>query len=83
MPYYTQKLREGPPGIEASRIGRMEAMFGNSELSEVTAASCPAERGSAYTLMYPEFWVAVPEPGSIKLPLAYPIPAHDAAFAAS
>ena len=41
----------------------------------------PAERGSAWTLLYPQFSVVVPEPGIIKVPLAYPIAEHDAAFA--
>jgi ABC-type amino acid transport substrate-binding protein len=33
----------------------------------------PAERGSILTLVYPEYSVVVPEPGLIKVPLAYPI----------
>ena len=41
----------------------------------------PAERGSAWTLQYPQFSVVVPEPGIVKVPLAYPIARHDEAFA--
>ena len=40
-----------------------------------------AERGSAWTLLYPQFTVVVPEPGLVKVPLAYPLSGHDEAFA--
>jgi len=33
-----------------------------------------AEGGSAWTLVYPEFSVAVPLPDPVKVPLAYPVP---------
>ena len=46
-----------------------------------TALAMPAERGSAWTLLYPQFSVVVPEPGIVKIPLAYPIGRHDEAFA--
>ena len=32
--------------------------------------------------MYPAYSVVVPEPGLVKVPLAYPIARHDQAFAA-
>ena len=49
---------------------------------DVQALALPAERGSAWTLMYPAYSVVVPEPGLVKVPLAYPIAEHDQAFAA-
>jgi len=52
-----------------------------TRMAGVDAVAMPAERGSASTLLYPEFSVVVPEPGSLKLPLAYPIARHDQAFA--
>ena len=33
-----------------------------------------AEGGSAWTLLYPSYTVVVPEPGAIKLSMAYPLP---------
>jgi hypothetical protein len=33
-----------------------------------------AEAGSAWTLVYPAYAVVVPEPGRVKVPLAYAIP---------
>jgi ABC-type amino acid transport substrate-binding protein len=47
----------------------------------VDAIALPAERGSAWTLIYPRYTVVVPEPSRIRLPLAYPMPRDDEAFA--
>ena len=48
---------------------------------DVDAVALPAERGSAWTLLYPQYSVVVPAPGITKVPLAYPIGAHDPSFA--
>ena len=48
---------------------------------EIDGIALPAERGSAWTLMYPDYSVVVPEPGMVKVPLAYPIARQDQAFA--
>jgi ABC-type amino acid transport substrate-binding protein len=45
------------------------------------AAMLPAERGSAWTLLYPAFTVVVPKPGVIRVPLAYAMPPDDEPFA--
>jgi ABC-type amino acid transport substrate-binding protein len=37
----------------------------------------PAESGSVLTLLYPKFTVVVPEPGVVKIPLAYPVARRD------
>jgi len=44
---------------------------------QLDALALPAERGSAWTLLHPEYAVVVPGPGLIKIPLAYPIARHD------
>lgn len=45
---------------------------GSEEALDAVAYS--AEAGSAWTLLYPAYTVVVPEPGIIKLSMAYPIP---------
>ena len=45
------------------------------------AALITAERGSAWTLLYPRFSVVVPEGKTVKVPLAYPVARREAAFA--
>jgi hypothetical protein len=49
---------------------------------DVDGIALPAERGSAWTLMYPAYSVVVPEPGAMKVPLAYPIAREDRRFSA-
>jgi ABC-type amino acid transport substrate-binding protein len=48
---------------------------------DVDAILLPAERGSAWTLLHPQYAVVVPEPGLSKVPLAWPIARRDQALA--
>ena len=48
----------------------------------IDAFVATAERGSAYTLLHPEYSVAVPKPRPFKVPLAYVIAGRDGAMAA-
>ena len=49
----------------------------NGAPADVDALALPAERGSAWTLMYPAYSVVVPGPDPIRVPLAYPIGKRD------
>jgi Na+/H+-dicarboxylate symporter/ABC-type amino acid transport substrate-binding protein len=80
VPYYVDKIRQMLPRAEIRLIQDIGRTFSHWD-SQVQAVALPAERGSAWTLLYPKFSVVVPEPGIIKVPLAYPIGQHDAAFA--
>ena len=80
MPYYIDKLRQLAPRAELRVIDDVSSLFGNWD-PQVSAVAFPAERGSAWTLMYPQLSVVVPQPGIIKVPLAYPVAAHDPSFA--
>jgi Na+/H+-dicarboxylate symporter/ABC-type amino acid transport substrate-binding protein len=81
VPYYIDKLRERLPRAELRVIEDYSRLFEAWD-PELEAAAIPAERGSAWTLLHPQFSVVVPEPGIVKVPLAYPIGAHDPEFAA-
>ena len=81
MPYYVQRIRERLPNAQLTLGTDPEVLFEKGKAAQVDAILLPAERGSAWTLMYPEFSVVVPEPGVVKVPLAYPIARHDQAFA--
>ena len=81
VPYYIDKLRAMVPQATIEPFTDFEATF-KAGRSGADAIALPAERGSAWTLMYPAYSVVVPEPGSVKIPLAYPIARHDQAFAA-
>ena len=80
VPYYTAKIRERLPGATLQVMPDIGVALAEPRPS-FDAIAMTAERGSAWTLQYPRFTVVVPEPGIVKVPLAYPIAAHDQAFA--
>jgi len=80
VPYYIDKLRGRLPRARLMVVEDLGAAFAQPDPT-VDAIAIPAERGSAWTLLYPQFTVVVPEPGIVKVPLAYPIARHDDGFA--
>jgi len=81
LPYYVQKLELLLPQAEIVPTNDATAFFSAHDDPPYDALGLPAERGSAWTLMYPNFSVVIPEPGLIKVPLAYPIAQRDEVFA--
>jgi len=75
-PYFIQKVREELPDVEIVPIESMDDMFVPHN-PPVDAMIATAERGSAYTLLHPEYSVAVPKPRPSKVPLAYVIAGRD------
>ena len=49
---------------------------------DADAIALPAERGSAWTLRYPQYSVVVPAPGAIQIPLAFALPKDEPALGA-
>jgi len=78
--YYTEELRERLPRARLLVMTDLAAFLAQPD-PPADAMMMTAERGSAWTLLYPQFTVVVPEPGLVKVPLAYPISSHDEAFA--
>lgn len=76
-PYFIQKVRDELPDAEIVPFDGVDGMFQpmNPPLDAMVMA---AERGSAYTLLHPEYSVAVPKPRPFKVPLAYVIAGRDA-----
>jgi hypothetical protein len=79
LPYFVQKLRDLLPNARIQTVRTIEEMFASGP--PVDAFALPAERGSAWTLLHPRYSMVVPEGAIMKIPLAYPIGRHDAAFA--
>jgi len=79
-PYYLQKVDAELPGVEIVPIEEPAQMF-QLRSPPLDAIMLTAERGSAYTLLHPEYSVAVPKPRVAKVPLAYVIAGRDAALA--
>ena len=80
VPYYRDMIRTRLPEAHIRDVRDVDAWFAAWD-PEVAAIAMPAERGSAWTLMYPRYSVVVPEPGIVKIPLAFPLARHDEAFA--
>ena len=79
VPYYVEKLRALVPNATIRPVDDVTTVF-ESVSPDVDAVTLPAERGSAWTLIYPAYSVVVPEPGALKVPLAYPIARQDHRF---
>jgi Na+/H+-dicarboxylate symporter/ABC-type amino acid transport substrate-binding protein len=80
-PYYVDKLRALVPNATVRPMTDVTIVF-TSAAPDVDGVALPAERGSAWTLIYPAYTVVVPEPGTVKVPLAYPIARQDRRFVA-
>jgi hypothetical protein len=70
LPYYLHAVRERAPALtfEVADADASPDVFARFD-----AFVMPAERGSVWTLLHPEFTVVVPTPDVIKVPLAYPM----------
>jgi Na+/H+-dicarboxylate symporter len=81
LPYYINMVRTHLPNAEVIVLDNVVDYF-NDMLPDVDAMLFTAERGSVWTILYPKFTVAVPGPGRVGVPLAYPIARHDTEMAA-
>jgi ABC-type amino acid transport substrate-binding protein len=54
--------------------------FLRGEMPEVDALIMPAEAASAWTLVYPQFSVVIPGPGSVSIPIVLALPNADESF---
>jgi Na+/H+-dicarboxylate symporter/ABC-type amino acid transport substrate-binding protein len=80
LPAYIAKIRRELPDAELVPIDSIAQVFKDKTFA-FDAIVLTAERGSAWTLLHPQYSVAVPMPQPIKVPLAYPVAAHDEALA--
>jgi Na+/H+-dicarboxylate symporter/ABC-type amino acid transport substrate-binding protein len=80
VPYYRDVIRARLPEARIRVIDDVGRWFSAWDPA-VAAIALPAERGSAWTLMYPQFSIVIPQPDIVKVPLAFPLAGHDQAFA--
>ncbi len=71
VPYYVSLVRDKLPGVTLVPLDSPRAFFRNGDLD---ALILTAEVGSAWTLIYPGYSVAVPLPDPIRIPMAYAMP---------
>ena len=75
-PYFIRKIQDELPDAEIAPLGTMDEMF-RPQTPPLDVFVATAERGSAYTLLHPEYSVVVPKPRPMKVPLGYVIAGHD------
>ena len=81
VPYFVDVLRRNVPNARVVPVTTTDVIFG-PQAQEAGAIMMPAERGSAWTLKYPQYTVVVPAPDTIKVPLTYALPRGAADFTA-
>jgi hypothetical protein len=72
---YKRVVAERAPQLQIVPIRSPDDLFNSSD--EPLAYVLPAERGSVLTLLHPDYSVVVPQPDTIKLPVAYPVARAD------
>jgi ABC-type amino acid transport substrate-binding protein len=77
LPYFVERVRARAPSLKLEIVGTIKQIEDRMKDGTLDAIALPAERGSVLTLLYPKFTVVVPEPGIIKIPLAYPVAGRD------
>jgi Na+/H+-dicarboxylate symporter/ABC-type amino acid transport substrate-binding protein len=79
LPYYQRLLQSRLPDFPLKAFPRDQNPL--DDRAGFDAVAYPAERGSVLTLLNPKWTVVVPQPGIIKVPLAFPLALHDQAWA--
>ncbi len=72
LPYYVEKIRSFAPQAEIVSI-QSPRPFLRGQQPELDAIVWSAEGGAAWSLVYPEFSVVVPQPDVLRIPVAFPV----------
>ena len=71
-PYLVAAVREHVPHATVVPIPSPRTFF-RQEDDEYDALVYAAEAGSAWTLVYPDYSVVVPQPATVRFPMVYPV----------
>jgi ABC-type amino acid transport substrate-binding protein len=75
VPLFRRAVSSRAPQLQIVPLTRMDDFLTGRD--EVMAYVLPAERGSVLTLLHPAYSVVVPQPDTIKVPIAYPVARGD------
>ena len=75
VPVFRRAVASRAPALELVPLRQADQFLTGRD--EVMAYVLPAERGSVLTLLHPSYSVVVPQPDTIKLPIAYPLARGD------
>ncbi|MGB0837406.1 MAG: cation:dicarboxylate symporter family transporter [Flavobacteriaceae bacterium] len=70
--YFENKIKRAFPNVELLRVDSPRPYFKGST-PQVDALLISAEMGSAWTVIYPDYHIAVYQPELIKIPTSYPM----------
>jgi len=77
LPYYIEQIKRRAPALKLELVDTLNQIEDGLKKGTFDAVVLAAERGSVLTLLYPKYTVVVPEPGIVKIPLAYPVARRD------
>jgi proton glutamate symport protein len=77
LPYLIERVRARAPELKLQVVDTIKQIEDGMKAGTLDAVSLAAERGSVMTLLNPKYTVVVPEPGIIKIPIAYPLSGRD------
>jgi len=77
--YYAEKVERYLPAAEVVRLSSPREFF-RTEHENLDALVFTAEAGSAWTLIYPQFSVAVPHPDVLEMPMGYVVRQGDSSM---
>ena len=77
LPYYVDQIKTRAPALKLELAETPNRIEDGLKQGTFDAVILPAERGSVLTLLHPKYTVVVPEPGIVKIPLAYPVARRD------
>jgi Na+/H+-dicarboxylate symporter len=77
LPYYVEQIKRRAPALKLELVKTLNHIEDGLKKGTFDAVVLAAERGSVLTLLYPKYTVVVPEPGIVKIPLAYPVARRD------
>jgi Na+/H+-dicarboxylate symporter/ABC-type amino acid transport substrate-binding protein len=73
LPFLVKRVEKGLPNAQVTRIATPAGFFTADE-GRFDAMLYSAEAGSAWTLLFPQYSVVVPEPNVISIPVAFVLP---------
>ena len=75
VPLFRRAVSARAPELQLVPLRQLDQFLTGRD--EVMAYVLPAERGSVLTLLHPAYSVVVPQPDTIKVPIAYPLARSD------
>jgi len=72
IPYYIREVRKLVPNAKLTVIDHAREFFEDRN-GKFDALAFAAELGSAWSLIYPQYAVAIPHPEVVRIPVAYPV----------